>query len=409
MSVIRKVWKLLLKKDFYSRHKSTIPASSFDEIGQELLPTLELAHNSVKGDLTEEELFLYHCAENATLTTSNKNTIDAYLQNVSEEADIKPEIAEHVYAALWRREVGRYIAEYGTRLADGDYENIDELSNYMSSIGKSLMPEDFDLPVDTDPIKLFTRLNEQGKWTFNVPTIDRKIGKISPGMFVVLLARPETGKTATIVNLIAGREGFAAQGAKTHLICNEEMADRTAGRAASCYNQVSVGKLMDNPELANTQGWNTVRKNLTFLHKSDISIAQLENYCKAHTPDVLIIDQLDHLATTGNFDKVTDKVGAVYRKTRELASKYNCVIIGISQASAEGENRSKITFSMAENSKTGKAAAADLIVGIGKVDESTGEEGNCVIRHYHVSKNKLNGWHGNAVVKLIQDESRLVT
>ena len=298
-------------------------------------------------------------------------------------------------------------AEYGIRLADGDKDGVDELSGYINKIGTSLVPEDFDEPVNTDPVSLFEKLNAAGKWKLNIPVLDRYIGNVSPGMFIVILARPEAGKTATIVNMIAGREGFAAQGANTHLIANEEGADRTAGRAICCFNELPISVVKANPIVAKTPQWESVRRNLTFLHKPEITIAQLESYCKLHRPDVLIIDQLDHVSI-GGYDKTTDRVGAVYRKARELASSYNCVIIAVSQASADGENKSKVTFSMAENSKTAKAATADVVIGIGKVDENASDEGNEVIRHYHVSKNKLSGWHGTACVKLIQDESRLV-
>lgn len=408
MSMMHKLWKLLLKKEFYEKHKDNLPVASFDEIGQDLLDTLIIAHNAAKADLTEDELYLIHTSQNPTLTTANKNTVHAYLENIKSASAVSMEIADAVFNALWKQEIGRYISQYGINLTEGKLQDTEGLHNYLGNVGKSFIPDDLIEPVDTDPIKLFTRLKEQGKWHINIPILDKKIGKVSPGMFIILLARPESGKTATIVNLIAGREGFAAQGANVHLIANEEGAERTAGRAACCYNQVSIGAVMLDPSIAKTTGWEEVRKRLTFVHKPDITMSQLENYIKVNKPDVVVIDQLDHLSTTSTFDSNTDRLSVVYRKARELSSKYNCVIIGVSQASAEGENKSKITFSMAENSKTGKAATADLIIGLGKVDDSSIEEDNCVIRHYHVSKNKLSGWHGTAVVKLIQDESRII-
>lgn len=408
MNELRSVWKLLLKKEFYNKHKFTLPASSFDEIGKDLLPTLEEAHAKIASDLTEDELLLYHCALNPTVTTAQKNTYGAYLENIKGEPAVNPDVADKVYESLWRREVGRFIAEYGIRLEEGKHAEVDSLMDYVSKVGKSLVPQDFDEPVDTDPVALFDKLNARGKWKLNIPNLDRKVGNLSPGQFIILLARPEAGKTATIVNLMAGREGFAAQGAKVHLIANEEGADRTAGRCVSCFSQKSIAEIAQNPASARTPEWEALRKNLVLLHKPEISVSQLENYCKTNRPDVLIIDQLDHLSLSGTYEKNTDRVGAVYRKARELAAKYDMVVIGVSQASAEGENKSKITFSMAENSKTGKAATADLVIGVGKIDESTEEEGNCVLRHYHVSKNKLSGWHGTTIVQLIQNESRLI-
>jgi hypothetical protein len=46
---------------------------------------------------------------------------------------------------------------------------------------------------------------------------------------------------------------------------------------------------------------------------------------------------------------------------------------------------------MMDNSKTGKAGEADIIIGIGKTGASDVEN---IVRHICISKNKINGWHG---------------
>jgi len=408
MSEVTKVFKLLLNHEFFEKHKDTLPISSFDSIGADLLPTLEVMHDKFKKDITSEELALYHATINPAITTAQKNTFEAYIENIKSEPDIDTAIASDVYNSLWRREVGRFIAEYGTRLIDGDYTEVAELADYIGKTTHSLVPNNSVEPVDMDPIQLFGKLNAKGKWRINVPTLDRKIGNISPGTFVVLLARPESGKTLSLVHMIAAKDGFAAQGAKVLLLANEEGADRTAARACCCFNELPVEEVSANPSLGNTEAWNKLRKNMVFIHEPELSIAKLENYCKTYAPDIIMVDQLDHLSIAGNYEKTTDKAGALYRKARELASKYNCVIFAVSQASADGENRSKVTFSMAENSKTTKAATADIVIGICKIDDAAEtEEGNCVIRHFYVSKNKISGWHGLAVVKMIKDQSRI--
>jgi hypothetical protein len=46
---------------------------------------------------------------------------------------------------------------------------------------------------------------------------------------------------------------------------------------------------------------------------------------------------------------------------------------------------------MLDNSRTGKAGEADIIIGIGKTGSSEVEN---TVRHICISKNKLNGYHG---------------
>ena len=70
------------------------------------------------------------------------------------------------------------------------------------------------------------------------------------------------------------------------------------------------------------------------------------------------------------------------------------------QASADGEGKTRIDFSMAEGSKTGKAAEADVILGIGKHsgDNEDGLPDNT--RFLTISKNKLSGYHGTIPVMI---------
>lgn len=384
-----------------------LPVHSFDEFGMELLGTIKAAHEKLGRDLSTLDILQIHCVLNPVITTARRNSIEAYLERVEQEPIINEDTAKCVFASAWKSEVGRRIAEFGIKLGEGEQENVEGLYDYLATVAADFTPkEHLANPVDTDPINLFHRLDQAGKWAFNIPGLSNRIKKISGGTLIILLARPESGKTACVVNLIAGREGFAAQGAKVHLLCNEEGAEVTAGRATCCFNEASFDALRENPKLADNENWHKVRQNLTFLHKPEITMTQLDSYCKKFTPDVIVVDQLDHLGIKESFEKGHERLGAIYRRAREIAAKYNCVVIGVSQASAEAEDRAKITFSMAEGSRTAKAAAADLIVGIGKVEENADVEGNSVIRHFHVSKNKISGWKGTIVARLIQDQSR---
>ena len=57
-------------------------------------------------------------------------------------------------------------------------------------------------------------------------------------------------------------------------------------------------------------------------------------------------------------------------------------------------------------SRVGKAAEADLIIGIGKETEDMGEDNG--LRHIYVSKNKLGGKHGTCSTVIKPELSRYV-
>lgn len=407
MSDTRKLFKLLLNKDFYTEFSNKLPVQSFDEFGLDLLDTVKVAYEKLGRDLTCEDVLQMHIILHPVITTAQRNSIEAYLERVKNEGEINTDMAKLVYASAWKAEVGRKVAQFGIELSEGKYDTLEGLHDYLNSVTAEFTPKEVLAdPVDTDPTRLFAKLAAQGKWTFNIPVLNNRIKRISGGTLIILLARPESGKTACVVNLIAGREGFAAQGATVHLLCNEEGAEVTAGRATCCFNEVSFEQLRENPKLADNEHWHKVREKLTFIHRPEITLSQLDTYCKKHKPDILVVDQLDHLGMNESFEKGHERLGAIYRRTREIASKHNCVIIGVSQASAEAEDKSKVTYAMAEGSKTAKAAAADAIIGIGKVAEGAEGEGNSVLRYFTVSKNKISGWKGTITCRLIQDQSR---
>jgi hypothetical protein len=56
-----------------------------------------------------------------------------------------------------------------------------------------------------------------------------------------------------------------------------------------------------------------------------------------------------------------------------------------------------VEYQYLDNSKTGKAGEADLIIGIGKRNDDQGRDG---LRHLCISKNKQNGWHGTVDVRM---------
>ena len=123
----------------------------------------------------------------------------------------------------------------------------------------------------------------------------------------------------------------------------------------------------------------------------DWTIQDLDSHCEKYKPDIIVIDQLDKIGIGGTFSRGDEKLRAIYSGAREISKRRQCCVIAISQASADAHNRSSISFDMMENSKTGKAAEADLIIGIGR---NINIDPTDRTRHLCISKNKITGFHG---------------
>ena len=89
---------------------------------------------------------------------------------------------------------------------------------------------------------------------------------------------------------------------------------------------------------------------------------------------LIVIDQLDKINVKGTYARTDEKLRQIYTSTREIAKRRNCAVIAISQASADAHNRNSISFDQMENSKTGKAAEADLMILIAKNPQVEGQD-----------------------------------
>ena len=149
--------------------------------------------------------------------------------------------------------------------------------------------------------------------------------------------------------------------------------------------------------------WSEIKDNIFMFDTVDWSMEDIDAHCEKHKPDIIVIDQLDKINVSGTYARTDEKLRQIYTSVREIAKRRDCAVIAISQASADAHNRNSISFDQMENSKTGKAAEADLIIGIGR-NANTDLENK--VRTLCVSKNKINGYHGEPNCTIRREISR---
>ncbi len=219
---------------------------------------------------------------------------------------------------------------------------------------------------------------------------------LSGGHFVIVGARPNTGKTSFHASIIASEGGFIDQGAKCVVLCNEEAYKRVGLRYLYCKSNMSSDQVLENRKLA-LKRYDPIRQ-LT-VYKGCYRIRTwitLSSLLKVLNPDIIVLDMGDKFATAGSErSDIYLKEAAIH--ARNIAKKYNCVIIWMSQLSAEAEGKINVNQSMLEGSKTGKAAEADLMLLISKNPDIEGQDSNDPQRHIRLAKNKLTGmaWHSS--------------
>jgi len=387
----KQIIKLLLGKKFYTQYKGQITRNVLQGYFGSLFDTIQKAHDKYDADINIDELYSLHTTVyNPAITRAAKEQLSELIEDIKETQEPSKEIADDIVKILSERDVAQRIAVEATEIFNGKPADFNTILSMIEKYKTGLPSEKLDA-VTNDISELIEKLNVVSKWQFNLTVLKNNIGGIGPGNLMIAFARPEVGKTAFWVSLVSAPYGFAEQGAKVHAFINEEPAVRTQMRAISCFTGYNKEQITENPSDAQTE-WLKIKDNIKMIDTVDWTLDDIDSHCEKHKPDIIVVDQLDKVNVKGTFARTDEKLRAIYTGAREIAKRRECVVIAISQASADAHNRDHISFDMMENSKTGKAAEADLIIGIGN---RTSNDPTNNMRVLNISKNKITGWHGD--------------
>ena len=394
--------RLMLNKKFYTQYKGTLSPTVFAGDISSLYETIQKSHEKYEEDLKIDELYSLHTAIfNPALTRAAKEKFSELIEDIREVQEPNKEIAKDIMRILSDRDLAQRIAVEATEIFNGKEANFAEITGMIDK-RKVIVDEDKAPAVTNNINEVLDLLGMTTKWKFNIPMLRDNVGGIGGGNFMISFARPETGKTAFWISLCSGPEGFAEQGAKIHAFINEEPAIRTQMRAISCYTGMTREEIIQEKNMAQ-RVWSEIKDNISMFDTVDWSMEDIDAHCEKHRPDIIVIDQLDKVNVSGTYARTDEKLRQIYTSAREIAKRRDCAVIAMSQASADAHNRNSISFDQMENSKTGKAAEADLIIGIGRNSNSDTEN---KIRTLCISKNKINGYHGEPVCTIRREISR---
>lgn len=386
--------KTLLNKDFYEQHKGIrCPDNIFSKDVRKLKQALDSAMEVYDTDLTVQDLHAVFQAQNQSMTTATKTAYDELFRKIDKTEPIKPEIAEDVLSSMFQQYVGDQVANIGFDFVNGTKTTLEPLrrllEDYKDDFTPNLRIEWNDISIDT----LLTANDLETQWKFNIPTLRRKVEGVSGGHLLLVGARPNTGKTSFHASLVAGPDGWARQGAKCIILCNEESYERVGARYLCAATNMTMEEVRGNIALARSR-YDPVRQNIRIKDSTNKDMRWVEAVVKNEKPDIVILDMGDKFAT-----KNTDK-SDIYLKdaaihARNIAKQYKCCVVWMSQLSAVAEGKVFVDQSMMEGSKTGKAAEADLMILISKNPVVEGAEEQDTQRHLNIAKNKLKGgYHG---------------
>ena len=385
----------LMDKEFYDEHRG---ARCPDQLVQQRRTEDQAVYRQGYGQPTSVALPLLRSRPCLWLTIlhllQHRNRRTAALFNkVTKEVPMGSDVAQEVLSKLFQQVIGEDIANLGFDYVNGSKSTLEPLRLMLEQYGDDFTPN---LKVEWEDIDLDTilALNDlETRWTFNIPTLTRKVEGINAGHLVEVGARPNTGKTSFHASLVAGPNGFCEQGARVVIMCNEEGYHRVVHRYITACTGMDKYEVAKNRDKALAM-FNKIRPQLMFKDATGRDMNWVESVCKSYKPDIVILDMGDKFARTAGFSRPDEALKANAIHARQIAKQQECAMFYMSQLSADAEGKVVLNQAMMEGSRTGKAAEADLMLMISKNPTVEGQEEEDNQRHINVVKNKLSGWHG---------------
>lgn len=237
-------------------------------------------------------------------------------------------------------------------------------------------------------VKSYT--SEGYKWRLD--SLNRSLGPLRQGDFIMIAARVEVGKTtmlASEITYIAEQMQAAGETRPIIWVNNEERSDKVVFRVYQAALARSTADITRDPTLAEEHYDKLVGSDRIRITDGSInSVHALDSLFVELNPCLIVFDQLDKVEGFYKTEKEHERLGKLYKWARELARNYGPVITA-SQLSADADDPAyKGGYEALRGSKVDKPGELDVIVTISK-----DKTGMCAPnqRILNVSKNKMLG------------------
>jgi DnaB-like helicase C terminal domain len=386
--------KSLLTKSFYDETRGAkCPDKIFSKDLRKIKQVIDKAMEEYQRDITPEELEALYFTENPTLTTAQKHAMHLEFKKIRANTPMGADVAQKVISNLFRQLVGEEVANLGFQYVNGEQSTMEPLRQILDSYQDDFTPQIRVNYVDNSIDNLLNKAANNTKWRFNIPSLFNSVQGLDNGMLFVIGARSNVGKSSFHSTLCATPHGWASQGARILILCNEEKPERVASRYMTAATGMTMTQIAADKSQAHRL-YDPIKENLKFVDATGKTMRWAESVIKTHKPDIVVLDIGSKFAEDGasTQDPAVLKANAVY--ARNIGKMYGCLVVYCTQLSAEAEGKIVLSQAMIEGSKTGLAGESDLMILIARnpplQDSTDGDDGQ---RHLNIVKNKINGIH----------------
>lgn len=373
---------LLLNYDIYEKYHNIINMDQLKENNRELhvlFSLLRKVHNRHQKDLSVDDFRLIFFSTYTNLKPEGVEIFNDIFDKMSEMV-IDDTTAIESLERYRQRSNAFAVTQKALAVFEGkeEYDSLVDLVKSTSEVTETRDEVEF---VSSDLQSLLDTVSNTPGLRWRLKLLNESIGSLRKGNFGFLFARPETGKTTILASEVSFMAEQIGEDETILWFNNEEVGSKVALRIYQAVFGVEQRTLANNLDQYTEQYHRRIGDRIKVIDNASMTFRQAERIVSKLNPRLIVFDQIDKIK---GFDgEGVQLFGKIYIWARELAKKY-CPVIGVCQASADGEGELYLEQGHVDQSKTAKAAEADFMFGVGR-DPSRPE----YIRGISICKNKL--------------------
>lgn len=388
ISIDKQVLGFVLDNDFFSKVSNIVTRDMFTGEMRDVFDVISYAHTQYGTSVNVRELGALFNDRNPAMPDSTREKAQELIAELEPGTPDKHDLYLDLVNNFWLRDRARQIGEKAIEIFTGESEDFGGLRQLIDVVEDGRISDKTTYRiVDTDFDTLLEDNTGEPDFPFEFDLIREHVPGLDRGNLGILFARPEVGKT-TFCSFLAA--SYIRQGFKVVYWANEEPAEKIMLRIIQSFFGKSKDEMNSEKPQLMLRYVSEIKPYLTIIDAIGTSVEEANDYAKLNSPDVMFMDQLDKFRIGGEYNRGDERLKETYVLAREIAKRNKCLVWAVSQASYEAHDRQFIDYSMLDNSRTGKAGEADIIIGIGKTGAS---DVTNTVRHICISKNKINGYH----------------
>lgn len=377
--------KLMMQRNYYDNYSQFVVDETIQpETGvilQDFKAYYERFDKENEIDLSKFVPF-FHQLRHVDLNKEDRVLFDKVFDNL--KGDLNKDIQDDLLNKLKAQSLGSELLKVN--------ETIPTVDKYVEIVDKHLQKEKLNTNIIefvTDDIDIIIEELDPNKGhSWRIPALNTMLGKIQPGIFGVLGACSDVGKSSFLCSEMSNLCQQLDNKDEILWLNNENKGIRIKERLYQCMFNIRKDQLYENVQEYKKQFADLGGTKVKILDIHGQNYKYIEKLIKTRRPKVVLIDMMDHIAgfDAKNAEASDVKYDRMYQWGLNLACVYDCYVICTSQLNAEAEGKAyPFITSLKGANGSSKRGAATWVMFIGRKFE----QGCYNIRYLYAPKTKL--------------------